>query len=65
MLVIAPLGETMQFQLRLDDGRTVLADPKARYFGAALEHDTLVPLGAAPRLGRVRYADWLAAQGAD
>lgn len=61
-----PMAELVAAHMRHQgDGRTVLADPKARYFGAALEHDTLVPLGAAPRLGRVRYADWLAAQGAD
>lgn len=46
------------------DGRAVRADPQARYFGTPLEADTLVPVHAAPRLGRARYDDWLAASGA-
>lgn len=60
-----PMAELVTQHLRHHgDGRSVLADPQAHYFGATLELDTLVPAGAAPRLGRVRYADWLAVQGA-
>ena len=43
------------------DPRTVIADEHARYFGAELKEDTLVP-GAHPRLGAVRIDTWLQAQ---
>ena len=43
------------------DTRTVRADVHARYFGAALQEDTLVPQGAA-RLGATRIGGWLQAQ---
>jgi uncharacterized protein YbjT (DUF2867 family) len=42
-----------------DDPRTVVADPKARYFGAELEERSLLPSDAA-RLGEIRFNDWLA-----
>jgi uncharacterized protein YbjT (DUF2867 family) len=45
------------------DPRTVRADVHARYFGAELQDDTLVPHGAA-RLGTARIEDWLRAQSA-
>lgn len=41
------------------DPRRVVADPAARYFGAVLTGDELLP-GAGARLGGVRYSDWLA-----
>jgi uncharacterized protein YbjT (DUF2867 family) len=41
------------------DARTVTADPRARYFGAALDDQSLTP-GANPRIGSTRFADWLA-----
>lgn len=41
------------------DPREVVADPEARYFGARLDDDTLVP-GPGPRLGTVTFEDWLA-----
>lgn len=41
------------------DRREVVADPGARYFGARLDDDTLVP-GPGPRLGAVTFEDWLA-----
>ena len=41
-----------------DDPREVIADPLARYFGAELSEDSLVP-GAGARLGATRFADWL------
>ncbi|AMV30213.1 NmrA-like family protein [Gemmata sp. SH-PL17] len=40
------------------DKRTVVADPNARYFGAALDNRGLAP-GANPRTGPTRFADWL------
>lgn len=43
------------------DPRAVLADPSARYFGAALVEATLLP-GADARLGTRRFEEWLAAQ---
>jgi len=43
------------------DPRTVRADVHARYFGAELKEDTLVPQGAA-RLGAMRIGNWLQAQ---
>jgi uncharacterized protein YbjT (DUF2867 family) len=43
------------------DPRTVRADVHARYFGAELKEDTLVPHGKA-RLGAVKLQNWLQAQ---
>lgn len=39
--------------------RTVVADPKARYFGAELQERTLLPTNAV-HLGEIRFTDWLA-----
>jgi uncharacterized protein YbjT (DUF2867 family) len=41
------------------DGRKVTADPKARYYGAALDEQGIAP-GKNPRLGPTRFADWAA-----
>ena len=41
------------------DPRTVVADPKARYFGAELQERTLLPTNAV-HLGEIRFTDWLA-----
>jgi uncharacterized protein YbjT (DUF2867 family) len=40
------------------DARTVVSDPQARYFGAALNDQSLMP-GSNPRLGGTRFEDWL------
>jgi uncharacterized protein YbjT (DUF2867 family) len=40
------------------DPREVIADPEARYFGAMLDVDTLMPAAGA-RLGEVRFQEWL------
>ena len=40
------------------DARTVVTDPKARYFGTELNDQSLTP-GANPRLGFIRFDDWL------
>ena len=40
------------------DARTVISDPKAPYFGVAVNDQSLTP-GDNPRLGSVRFADWL------
>ncbi|WP_393074026.1 SDR family oxidoreductase [Streptomyces sp. LN704] len=44
-----------------NDPRTVVADPKAPYFGAQLQETTLLP-GPDVRIGKVRFADWVAQQ---
>lgn len=41
------------------DPRKVVEDAHARYFGAELQDDTLVP-GANPRLGTVHFDAWFA-----
>ena len=41
-----------------NDPRDVVADPKARYYGALLTERTLVPAGGA-RLGAIRFQEWL------
>jgi hypothetical protein len=38
----------------------VVADPDARYFGAALSDTSLLP-GENAQLGEVRFEDWLGA----
>ena len=40
------------------DPREVVADPRARYFGAALGERTLIP-GEDAALGEIRFVDWL------
>jgi uncharacterized protein YbjT (DUF2867 family) len=41
------------------DTRTVVADPQARYFGAALDARGLTPDGANPRIGPTRFEEWI------
>jgi uncharacterized protein YbjT (DUF2867 family) len=41
------------------DRRAVVADPQARYFGAALDARGLTPDGAHPRIGPTRFEQWL------
>lgn len=56
------LSDLVQHYLTLkNDPRTVIADAHARYFGAELKADTLLP-GANPRLGKVKVDDWLRTQ---
>jgi uncharacterized protein YbjT (DUF2867 family) len=47
-----------QFLKANGDARTVIADPKARYFGIAVNDQSLMP-GPKPRLGPTHFADWL------
>jgi uncharacterized protein YbjT (DUF2867 family) len=42
-----------------NDSRTVVADPQARYYGALLSENTLVPDGPV-QLGAIRFEEWLA-----
>ena len=54
-----PIAEFVgKFLAASGDTRTVVADPQARYFGAALDDRGLNP-GADPRLGPTRFNDWL------
>jgi uncharacterized protein YbjT (DUF2867 family) len=48
-----------QFLKATGDARTVNADPKALYYGIAVDDRSLTP-GDNPRLGPTRFADWLA-----
>ena len=43
----------------IGDDRRIVSDPDARYFGARLTEDMLVPAAVA-QLGRLRFDDWLA-----
>ena len=36
-----------------------MTDPEARYFGALLQEDSLLPTNAI-HLGKIRFSDWLA-----
>jgi uncharacterized protein YbjT (DUF2867 family) len=47
-----------QFLKATGDTRTVITDPKALYFGIAVNDQSLTP-GDNPRLGPTRFADWL------
>ncbi|HET7332565.1 SDR family oxidoreductase [Dyella sp.] len=60
----APLAEWVQrFLAATGDPRKVVADPKAAYFGAVLEADTLLP-GDGARLGAQNFQTWFARRGA-
>jgi uncharacterized protein YbjT (DUF2867 family) len=47
-----------QFLTATGDARTVITDPKAFYFGIAVNDQSLTP-GDHPRLGPTRFEDWL------
>jgi uncharacterized protein YbjT (DUF2867 family) len=47
-----------QFLRATGDARTVITDPKALYYGVAVNDQSLTP-GDHPRLGPTRFADWL------
>ena len=58
-----PIAEFVgRFLAASGDTRTVVADPQARYFGAALDDRGLHP-GTNPRLGPTRFEDWLGRAG--
>ena len=42
----------------LHDSRTVISDPKGRYYGIQVNENTLIP-NAGARLGATRFEDWL------
>jgi uncharacterized protein YbjT (DUF2867 family) len=47
-----------QFLNATGDARTVITDPKALYYGIAVNDQSLTP-GDHARLGPTRFADWL------
>jgi uncharacterized protein YbjT (DUF2867 family) len=47
-----------QFLSATGDARTVITDPKALYYGIAVNDQSLTP-GDNPRLGPTRFVDWL------
>jgi len=47
-----------QFQKATGDARAVITDPKALYYGVAVNDQSLTP-GDRPRLGPTRFKDWL------
>jgi len=54
-----PLDELVRRFLRAtQDTRKVVPDVRARYFGAVLDDQSLTP-GERPRLGAIRFEDWL------
>jgi uncharacterized protein YbjT (DUF2867 family) len=56
------MSEIVQRYLQeMDDSRTVVADPKALYFGALLNDESLVPAAGA-RIGPTRFESWLGQQ---
>jgi uncharacterized protein YbjT (DUF2867 family) len=56
-----PLVEFVERAMRANgDGRAVIADPRAPYYGAMLDDYSLTPGDASPLLGKVTFADWLA-----
>lgn len=58
------LAELAQRYLhKTGDARSVRADPQARYFGALLDDDTLVP-GAGAWLGKIDFETWFSRSGA-
>ena len=55
-----PIDELVRRFLRAtQDNRRVVPDVHARYFGSVLDDQSLVP-GKNPRLGAMRFEDWLA-----
>ena len=54
-----PIGEFVgRFMATSGDKRTVIADPKATYYGAVMGGRGIAP-GANPRLGPTRFEEWL------
>lgn len=50
-----------QFLNATGDGRTIVVDPKALYYGVAVNDQSLVP-GPHPRLGPTTFKKWLSSQ---
>jgi uncharacterized protein YbjT (DUF2867 family) len=55
-----PMAELVgRFLTATKDPRKVVTDPRALYYGIALNDQSLVPAGADARLGAIRFEDWL------
>jgi uncharacterized protein YbjT (DUF2867 family) len=55
----APFDEIIaRYVKAVGDGRKVMRDPEAKYFGGRVEQHSLVPLGDA-RLGRIGLDEWI------
>src|SRR5262245_24650447 len=50
-----------RFLIGTGDGRRVVTDPQARYYGISVNDQSLTP-GNHPRLGPTRFDDWLSSQ---
>jgi uncharacterized protein YbjT (DUF2867 family) len=60
----APFDEIIaRYVKAVGDGRKVMRDPEAKYFGGRVEQHSLVPLGDA-RLGRIGLDEWIRRSGA-
>jgi uncharacterized protein YbjT (DUF2867 family) len=58
-----PMADAVRRRLEaLGDIRKVIADDNARYFGAVIDDDTLVPHDDTYRHARITFEDWLAKQ---
>ena len=57
-----PMHEFIRYYLNAtEDGRQLIPDNNARYFGTELTDESLVP-GDNPRLGKIKYEDWFQGQ---
>lgn len=57
-----PMYELIRYYLNeTEDSRQLVEDEDARYFGAALHFDSLIPDGNA-RIGKIRYENWFHTQ---
>src|SRR6185436_2299394 len=54
--------EALRFDELIRQRLTALNDPRARYFGAEMSENSLVPIGDA-QLGETRFEDWLKTDG--
>lgn len=60
--VLMPIYEFIRYYLtNTEDSRQLVMNEHARYFGAALTDESLVP-GKNPRLGKIKYEDWFTYQ---
>jgi uncharacterized protein YbjT (DUF2867 family) len=57
-----PMSEFIRYYLNeTEDSRQLITDEHARYFGAELNDESLVP-GENPLLGKIKYEDWFRLQ---
>jgi hypothetical protein len=47
-----------RFLTATHDGREVIDDPAAPYFGAVLAETSLIPVDGTERIGRLSFDDW-------